>query len=533
MSDLPYSDPSNPALPSPLFSDVSAVRADHMRANNAAIFADLIELNARNPELVALTSGSFKTAALANANTYNGRSFFTCTAGVSDTPFAGAWRITGAWNPTDSSGRFVAMLDASLETWQINYTGGAWGTWTKYADADGNPTDANAIHKATNSEISTIAEKTVPAADDMHIIEDAAASNAKKMVKNKNLLSWKELITLQNGGFWGDIVWKDADEIIIVPKWKSGAAWVGALMNDGSYLESTSAITVKYDTPANGGNIIDGITAKLNNEFFILWAYDAAGTLAFGLTWMPNFTLKTANPTSVVTPNQINSQDACFLVPVGAEIALFQDYDEWETPLAWQNAGAITYNPARGKPVVTTRDATTITLGASLDNTDFTVGTLVYQVSGFKPLQIADGAIAAEIGTRGYSDTGFRFRTDGSGNILQFNVVGKRVIYVPAANGYGIEALAKNVVGCQTYIPPDKVVLVTFVLPTLTEAGTFGCYNPDFWQANGFAICYHYNSGSWATFGGGVVCECSIKYRLYKLLMNTTAFAAYAQGYVI
>lgn len=40
MSDLPYSDPSNPALPSPLFSDLTAVRGDHMRANNAAIFAN-------------------------------------------------------------------------------------------------------------------------------------------------------------------------------------------------------------------------------------------------------------------------------------------------------------------------------------------------------------------------------------------------------------------------------------------------------------------------------------------------------------
>ena len=46
MSDLPYSDPSNPALPSPLFSDITAVRGDHMRANNAAIFADLNALNA-------------------------------------------------------------------------------------------------------------------------------------------------------------------------------------------------------------------------------------------------------------------------------------------------------------------------------------------------------------------------------------------------------------------------------------------------------------------------------------------------------
>ena len=140
MSDLPYSDPSNPALPSPLFSDVTAVRGDHMRANNAAIFADLTALNNRNPELVALTSGSFKTAALANANTYNGRSLFTCTAGVSDTPAAAAWRIIGSWNPTDSSGRFVAQADASLETWEIIYSGAAWGTWTRLTDASGNLT---------------------------------------------------------------------------------------------------------------------------------------------------------------------------------------------------------------------------------------------------------------------------------------------------------------------------------------------------------------------------------------------------------
>jgi len=151
---LPYSDPSNPALPSPLFSDITAVRADHLRANNAAIFADLLALNERNPKLVALTSGSFKTAALANANTYNGRSLFTCTAGVSDTPYSGAWRIFGTWNPTDSSGRFVAMLDTSLETWEINYSGGVWGTWTKHADSYGNRY-ANAFVEGYNTTVTS------------------------------------------------------------------------------------------------------------------------------------------------------------------------------------------------------------------------------------------------------------------------------------------------------------------------------------------------------------------------------------------
>jgi len=128
---LPYPDPSNPALPSPLFSDLAAARGDHLRANNAAIFADLKALDDRNPAIVALTSGSFKTAALANADTYNGRSEFTCTAGVTDTPYSGAWRITGVWNPTDSSGRFTAKYDTSLDTWEINYSGGVWGSWKK------------------------------------------------------------------------------------------------------------------------------------------------------------------------------------------------------------------------------------------------------------------------------------------------------------------------------------------------------------------------------------------------------------------
>lgn len=41
---LPYSDPSNPVLPSPLFADVSAARGDHLRANNAAIWGNFAVL---------------------------------------------------------------------------------------------------------------------------------------------------------------------------------------------------------------------------------------------------------------------------------------------------------------------------------------------------------------------------------------------------------------------------------------------------------------------------------------------------------
>jgi hypothetical protein len=67
---LPYSDPSNPALPSPLFSDLTAVRADHLRANNAAIFADLSALDVRllRMEELESTASSGGTLTLVAAN---------------------------------------------------------------------------------------------------------------------------------------------------------------------------------------------------------------------------------------------------------------------------------------------------------------------------------------------------------------------------------------------------------------------------------------------------------------------------------
>ena len=50
-----------------------------------------------------------------------------------------------------------------------------------------NRTDANAIHKNVSAEISTITEKVTPVAADLLVIEDSAASNAKKRVQIGNL----------------------------------------------------------------------------------------------------------------------------------------------------------------------------------------------------------------------------------------------------------------------------------------------------------------------------------------------------------
>lgn len=46
---LPNQDPSNPALPAPIFSDVDAVRGDHLRANNNLIWGNLQYLDDNTP----------------------------------------------------------------------------------------------------------------------------------------------------------------------------------------------------------------------------------------------------------------------------------------------------------------------------------------------------------------------------------------------------------------------------------------------------------------------------------------------------
>ena len=58
---------------------------------------------------------------------------------------------------------------------------------TTLVGAAGGTTDSDAIHKSTASEISGLTEKTTPVSDDLIVIEDSAATNAKKKVKIGNL----------------------------------------------------------------------------------------------------------------------------------------------------------------------------------------------------------------------------------------------------------------------------------------------------------------------------------------------------------
>lgn len=56
------------------------------------------------------------------------------------------------------------------------------------------PPDTTAVHKATAGEIAAMTEKTTPVAADLVMIEDSAASNAKKKVQASNLVSKLESV---------------------------------------------------------------------------------------------------------------------------------------------------------------------------------------------------------------------------------------------------------------------------------------------------------------------------------------------------
>lgn len=515
---LPYPDPSNPALPSPLFSDLSAVRGDHLRANNAAIFGNLAALDTRNPAIVALTGGSFKTAALANANTYDGRSTFSCGAGVSDMPYAGVWRVLGFWNSADSSGRFLAMLDSSLETWEINYASAAWGAWTKRVDSYGNQF-ANTFVDGFNSTVTAAGTLTLTAASAPkqfltgsanHTVTLPVASTLQagwsffitnlstgtitvnssggNLVTSVSPLTTRQIVCIlasgtdaaswhvssdnpralftaqQPNGFWGDVIWTDSTHVTIRPKAAIGqAAWCGCVLSNGTYVERTTDFSMYLATPGSGGHILDGITAALDNEWYIIWGFeDATGTLAFGFTWMPRTTFSTNNPTNTLALNRVNAQDIGLLFNPGANLLVWNASTKFET---WLYNTTDEHTPT-GACNVLSRVAATLTLDGNLSVANFSANDCVVQLDNFMPLAVDDGLVVDVIGARGYRDTGIRVRTGAAGALVQFSVVGGKFFWgnydgatdQPADNGYDytLTTVGSRLVYYYTYIPVDK-----------------------------------------------------------------------------
>lgn len=103
------------------------------------------------------------------------------TGATSDSRYVGATTSGAPVSGTFAVGDYI--IDRSGSIW-INTVAGSPGTWQQVGGA---ATDPNAIHDNVAAEISAITEKTTLADDDWFLIEDSAASDAKKKVKAANL----------------------------------------------------------------------------------------------------------------------------------------------------------------------------------------------------------------------------------------------------------------------------------------------------------------------------------------------------------
>lgn len=262
-----------------------------------------------------------------------------------------------------------------------------------------------------------------------------------------------------------DVWYQDADEIIIKPKYINGSPLLSAYFSDKSYLEQTTNITAKLAAPGAGGHIGDGITAVLNSALYKLWLWNNAGAITPMFTYAPLTTFSNANPTNTLTLGQINAQDIGKLFPVGAHVVVWQDGNELETPYFFsQDGGATTVDVTADKPKVASTTTTVLTLGEALTNATFTAGSTVYQVDGWKPLQL-DGTLAT--GTSGYLDTGIYIPTTAAGAITPFVIIGNEFHYTDTAHvysdGYGRVATTTGLANYRmTYVPPDKCGIIAY-----------------------------------------------------------------------
>jgi hypothetical protein len=271
-------------------------------------------------------------------------------------------------------------------------------------------------------------------------------------------------------GFHGDVLWRSATQLQIKPKNKDGQRFTAAILNDGSdggFLSLTTDRVVDI-TAAGDEGILDGIT-RIADAWYRVVAYKGSDeALHFGLSWMPITTFSDNNPTAALTLNTVTPVGGAgtnigTLFAPGGRLALWNSSAKFETPIYDTTGG---YDASRDKPKVKSdRSATALKLVDSLGVANFSTGDYVYQVDGFKPLQVSDGLIASAIGARGYMDTGIRIRTDASGNIRPFVIIGDEFYFCngSGADNYGWNAGLGTVTVTTSWanyrvllVPPDK-----------------------------------------------------------------------------
>lgn len=169
MYTLPQTDPSLPSQPSPLFSDVTAVRGDHMRANNnyiwqnltalAALFDDeghALLVNTVQPE--SFTSGVIETLISNTMGLVPGVKFFAFTAACTSANGLAAateYRILVSSDGTNFAAEARAF--GSNMVYFGYRTGSSWTAWVRITDTSGNSVNALALSGATLSTDGTFA----------------------------------------------------------------------------------------------------------------------------------------------------------------------------------------------------------------------------------------------------------------------------------------------------------------------------------------------------------------------------------------
>ena len=133
---LPYSDPANPANPSPLFNDITAVRGDHMRANNNAIFADLTYLEneiAANWARTIFGDNAYGSTLVTDLNAITKSGFYTCYGAATGVPNAdSSWFVmhqNSAVGTVSEYQRAVAF-STKLIVYERAKISSTWGAWT-------------------------------------------------------------------------------------------------------------------------------------------------------------------------------------------------------------------------------------------------------------------------------------------------------------------------------------------------------------------------------------------------------------------
>lgn len=373
-------------------------------------------------------------------------------------------------------------------------------------------------------------------------LDSNSATDVNQLQTNiTHIMEYKRHKTINTKyGVYGDLIYGSATQVILKPKPISGAAaFIGAILNTASeseYLESTSDITGTLATPGAGGNLLDGTAAVLADKWYIVWLYKAAGgALTMGFTLAPEATIDVTggSPTNTITLDTVGGENIGYLFPASSKIALWQDTDEYENPLAWCNAGAVSYTPTADAPKISSRTATILTVGANLNNNDFDTNTIVYVVDGFKPTQLSDGAIASAIGSRGYVDTGIRIRTDASANIIKFLIIGDEFYYVDGDNGASADYVHNTGWGAYTdstswtnyrvtYVPPDKCGIVGMY------CGTQTFLTKPFYTTYGEAV---WDCGT--TEHQVIKHHTKIKYQIFSHRVTTSNSTVVQRGYII